>query len=79
MKYYLFIKTYLGTLLPYPSDGIIKENDIDKEQFNKMYEKMPYDKLESKKDFINSSSFLPLKNTCLCRNNKDYNDIRNNM
>jgi len=46
LKYYLFIKTYLGTLLPYPSDGIIKEGDLDKEKFNEMYKHMDYSKLE---------------------------------
>lgn len=48
LKNFLYIKTYLGTLLPYPSDGIIAENEIDKDKFTAIYKSIPYDELESK-------------------------------
>ena len=48
----LFLKTYLSTLLPYPSNLIIKETDINKEEFNKNYKKFDFAALESKKKFL---------------------------
>ena len=43
----LFIKTYLSTLLPYPSEVIIRESDINKEEFKKYFEKFDFVALES--------------------------------
>jgi len=42
----LFVKTYLSTFLPYPSETIVKDSDVDKEEFKKIFEKIDYQKLE---------------------------------
>jgi len=42
----LFVKTYLSTLLPYPSEAIIKDSDIDKEELKNIFQKIDYNKIE---------------------------------
>jgi len=43
----LFIKTYLSMLLPYPSDKLLKDSDINKEEFKSIFQKIDFHKLES--------------------------------
>jgi len=45
----LFIKTYLSMLLPYPSDKLLKDSDINKEEFKSIFQKIDFHKLESRK------------------------------
>jgi len=45
LRFSLFVKTYLSTLIPYPSDHIIKESEIDKDDFAKIFQKLDFEKL----------------------------------
>lgn len=52
LRFSLYVKTYLTTLLPYPSDNIIHEGDIDKSEFAKLYESIDFEKLESNRNYL---------------------------
>ncbi len=47
-RFSLFVKTFLSTLLPYPSDGILAESDIDKHEFKRIFNNIDYSRVESK-------------------------------
>jgi len=54
----LFIKTYLSMLLPYPSDKLLKDSDINKEEFKSIFQKIDFHKLETLTDIYELNSYL---------------------
>ncbi len=58
VRFSLFVKTYLSTLIPYPSDHIIKEDEINKEEFTKIYQKLDFEKLKEINDVDGLLFFL---------------------
>lgn len=44
----LFVKVFLSTLLPYPADKIISLQDIDLEEFKKLYTDLDFERLQCK-------------------------------
>jgi hypothetical protein len=43
----LFVKTYLASLLPYPTEKLVKEEEVDKEKLNQLYRSCDLSPLES--------------------------------
>ncbi|EAS04845.2 Sm protein (macronuclear) [Tetrahymena thermophila SB210] len=53
-----FYKIFLCSLLPYPVDDIITQQDIPEGTFEKIFEKLDYDKLAEVKDFNQLIEFI---------------------
>jgi hypothetical protein len=58
LKSSLFIKTFLATLIPYPSDGIIREDEVNKAELNKIYASIDYSKIEGINDMLQLNDFI---------------------
>lgn len=57
----LFTKTYLCTFLPSATDGAIKEEEINKNEFSKVFKNIKYENLESKYFIIDKFSNIPIE------------------
>ena len=44
---YLFVKTFLATLLPYPPEFLAKESEAIKDEMERIYKKFDFSALES--------------------------------